>query len=67
MFPKTSKPSPEVVSIIELTRMCQVFNALPREGGLFDQDARTISEMQMVLVAEVEKSEEEAKRATKKR
>ncbi len=66
MFPRTAKPSPEVVSVIELTRMCQAFNVLPREGGLLDQDATTIRLMQLVLVAEVKKSEEEAKKATKK-
>ncbi len=62
MFPKTAKPSSEVAGIIELTRMCKVFNALPREGGLLDQDAKTVLKMQIVLIADGKKMEEDAAR-----
>ena len=63
MFPKTAKPSLEVLSIIELTQLCKALNVLPREGGLLDQDARTVRGMQMVMVAETRQAEAEMKKA----
>lgn len=63
LFPKTAKPSSEVLGVIELTQLCKVFNVLPRAGGLLDQDAQTVAMMQMVLIAEMKRTEEEAKKA----
>ncbi len=63
LFPKTAKPSSEVLGVIELTQLCKVFNVLPRAGGLLDQDAQTVAMMQMVLIAEMKRAEEEAKKA----
>lgn len=57
MFPELAEPTPEVISMIELTIMCQNFNALPESGGLLDQDAETILKMQMVMVAQQAKAE----------
>ena len=63
LFPKTAKPSSEILSIIELTNMCELFSSLPKAGGVLDQDAETILHMQFVLVAKQEKREQEAKAA----
>ncbi len=63
LFPKTAKPSSEVLGAIELTQLCRVFNVLPRAGGLLDQDAQTVVKIQMVLIAEMKLAEEEAKKA----
>jgi hypothetical protein len=33
------KPDAEVLAILDVVRMCQSLNVLPRLGGLLDQDA----------------------------
>jgi hypothetical protein len=66
-FPKTAKTDPDIVEIIELTNLCQTFNVLPREGGVLDQNAETMTKMQMVLVAQAKKSDADAERAKRKK
>jgi hypothetical protein len=50
---------------MELTAMCQNFNALPRAGGLLDQDAETILAMQLVMQVQQEKVEADRKKPPK--
>ncbi len=66
-FPETAKTSSDIITIIELTNLCQAFNVLPREGGVLDQDAETMRKMQMVLVAQSAKAEKDAEKARKKK
>lgn len=65
LFPKTANPSLAAADAIQTTRMCQALNALPRAGGLLDQDAWTVVLMQTVLVAEVKKAEADQKKASR--
>lgn len=59
LFPKTARPSSEILAAIEVTNMCEALGVLPYEGGLLDQEATTVMKMQMVLVAKNEKHEKE--------
>jgi hypothetical protein len=40
---------------INLTNMCQTMNALPRPGGVLDQDSYLIWGMEIVLNAQAER------------
>jgi hypothetical protein len=47
---------------IELTQVCQGMRALPRAGGVLDQDSYHIYMIQTVLAAQAEKAELDRKR-----
>ena len=66
LFPKTANPSLEAAATIQVTRLCQALNTLPRAGGLLDQDAKTVMLMEIVLIAEVKKVEEDQKKSARK-
>lgn len=46
-----------------MTNVCQALNALPKAGGVLDQDSYHIYMIQCVLAAQAEKHELEQKRA----
>lgn len=66
LFPKSARPSSEVLSLIEITSMCELFQTLPSPGGLLDQDAELVSGMQFVLLAKQERNEQEAEKTRRK-
>lgn len=59
----SKEPDDEVALAINITNMCQALSALPRAGGLFDQDSYVIYLMQQVLVAQAERAELDYKKS----
>jgi hypothetical protein len=53
------KPDEDVAFAVDLTNMCETFHALPRQGGLLDQDSLHVYMMRSVIVAQREKAEAE--------
>jgi hypothetical protein len=45
----------DVSMFIRLTNICQAMNALPRSGGVLDQDSYLIYGMELVLNAQAER------------
>lgn len=60
-------PDPDVAQMIHLTQMCQEFHALPDPGGLMQQDSYKIYCMSLVLEAQRERQELEAKKQEARR
>jgi hypothetical protein len=57
------EPEDDVRVAMELATMCQIFHALPRAGGLFDQDPLQLFMIREVLLARREKAEAERGKA----
>jgi hypothetical protein len=53
----------EVREIVNIVRMCQGLQALPRAGGLLDQDSYFVYLLSVVLSADAEKEKMEESRA----
>lgn len=53
------EPDPDVAMAIEMTALCEMFSALPKAGGLFDQDPVHIYMMREVTLAQREKQQAE--------
>lgn len=51
----------DVEMFITLTNMCQALHALPRAGGVMDQDAYLVYGMNIVLNAQAERRERDRK------
>lgn len=56
----------EVISVIEITNMCEAFNVLPLQGGLMDQPAELITKIQSVLIVKNERHEKEMEESRRK-
>jgi hypothetical protein len=56
----------DVANAVELTVLCRELHCLPRPGGLLDQDSYHIWLMNLVTMAQLERSELERKRLDKK-
>jgi hypothetical protein len=57
-----AQPDDEVIRLIELSNMCQVFDSLPAEGGILDQDYYTIKALYYIRAAQADREEVERKR-----
>lgn len=53
----TRKPDAEVVRYVNTALLCERFNTLPHEGGLYDQPFKLVLGMQFVMEAIQEKQE----------
>jgi hypothetical protein len=61
----TSRPmEPDVAEIVGLVNLCTHLHALPKPGGILDQDALTMFLFAIVLSAQQERAELDAKRRT---
>lgn len=50
-------PDEEVVTIVNMVRLCQALNTLPFAGGLVDQDSYFVYLFQIVLAADEKRQE----------
>jgi hypothetical protein len=53
----------EVITIVNMVRMCQKMNTLPSVGGLLDQDAYFVYLLNVILAADEKRAELDQARA----
>lgn len=61
----SAKVAPDAIRVLNLIRICERFNTLPRAGGLLDQDYLFVFILEKILFWDTQREELDRKKSAK--